>query len=179
MFRCIFPLKDYGWGNAGWHNNVTTNGQREVQTPNMNQLIAEGIELNQHYVFKVQTVVLLSMPTPPNPTRPHRSRVYSPLTNSTSHLLTCMLIGFLKFCSPTRSAIQSGRNPIHVNVQNVGPTYVNPADPVAGFSAIARNMTGMAQHMKGAGYATAMVGKWDAGMATKDHTPMGRGYEQR
>jgi hypothetical protein len=104
-----------------------------------------------------------------------------------------------KFCSPTRSAIQSGRNPIHVNVQNVGPTYVNPADPVAGFSAIARNMTGMAQHMKDAGYSTAMVGKcerafviqldchshircWhsvgDAGMATDDHTPMGRGYDQ-
>ena len=41
---------DYGWGNAGWHNDVETAGQREVQTPHMEALIAEGIELNQHYV---------------------------------------------------------------------------------------------------------------------------------
>ena len=27
-------------------------------------------------------------------------------------------------------------------------------------------------------YATAAVGKWDAGMATLDHTPKGRGYDQ-
>ena len=58
----------------------------------------------------------------------------------------------------------TGRNPIHVNVQNVNPDRHNPADPVAGFSAIARNMTGMAVHMKAAGWATAAVGKWDAGM---------------
>lgn len=83
-----------------------------------------------------------------------------------------------KFCSPTRSSIQSGRNPIHVNVQNVAPDLRNPADPVAGYSAIARNMTGMAVHMRAAGYATAAVGKWDAGMATLDHTPKGRGYDQ-
>jgi arylsulfatase A-like enzyme len=127
-------MDDYGWGNAGWHNSIETAGKREVQTPNMEALIKEGIELNQHYVFK--------------------------------------------FCSPTRSAIQSGRNPIHVNVQNVGVTYRNPDDPVAGFSAIARNMTGMAEHLRDAGYSTAMVGKWDAGMATAEHTPKGRGYQQ-
>jgi hypothetical protein len=62
-------------------------------------------------------------------------------------------------------------------VQNVDPTLVNPLDPVAGFSGIARNMTGMAVHMQAAGYATAAVGKWDAGMATNDHTPKGRGYD--
>ena len=127
-------VDDYGWANAGWHNDVESSGQREVQTPNMDRLVAEGIELNQHYTFK--------------------------------------------FCSPTRSSLQSGRNPIHVNVQNVGPDRANPADPVAGFSAIARNMTGMAVHMKAAGWATAAVGKWDAGMATTDHTPEGRGYDQ-
>lgn len=100
----------------------------------MNQLVLNGINLNQHYTFK--------------------------------------------FCSPTRSSIQSGRNPIHVNVQNVDPTRSNPADPVSGFSAIARNMTGLAMHLQGAGYATAAVGKWDAGMATMDHTPEGRGYQR-
>ena len=127
-------VDDYGWANAGWHNSAESGGQREVQTPHMDALVASGINLNQHYTFK--------------------------------------------FCSPTRSSIQSGRNPIHVNVQNINPDYHNPADPVAGFSAIARNMTGVAAHMRAAGYRTAAVGKWDAGMATADHTPEGRGYEQ-
>jgi hypothetical protein len=42
---------------------------------------------------------------------------------------------------------------------------------------MARNMTGLATKLKAAGYATHMVGKWDAGMATADHTPAGRGYD--
>jgi arylsulfatase B len=82
-----------------------------------------------------------------------------------------------KFCSPSRSAIQSGRNPIHVNVQNLDPLYVNPADPDSGFAGIPRNMTGIAEVLKKAGYATYFFGKWDAGMATPSHTPMGRGYD--
>lgn len=64
---------DYGWANAGWHRNYTAPGGKfvpatdEVATPNMNRLVAEGIELNRQYVYK--------------------------------------------YCSPTRSALQSGRNP--------------------------------------------------------------------
>eukprot|EP00039_Didymoeca_costata_P001708 m.54477 g.54477 ORF g.54477 m.54477 type:complete len:583 (-) comp10929_c0_seq2:800-2548(-) len=82
-----------------------------------------------------------------------------------------------QFCSPTRSSLQSGRLPTHVNTENLGTNVWNPADPVSGFSAIPRNMTGMAVHMKKAGYATHQIGKWDAGMATPDHTPKGRGYD--
>ena len=81
-----------------------------------------------------------------------------------------------KFCSPSRSAIQSGRNPIHVTVQNLDPLYVNRADPVSGFAGVPREMTGLGTVLKSAGYATHFVGKWDAGMATNDHTPAGRGY---
>ena len=86
-----------------------------------------------------------------------------------------------KFCAPSRSAIQSGRNPIHVNVQNYQPTvWASDApqrDPVSGFAGIPRNMTGMATMLRTAGYHTAFVGKWDCGMATYDHTPSGRGYD--
>lgn len=82
-----------------------------------------------------------------------------------------------KFCSPTRCAIQSGRAPVHVNVINASPDVSNPADPVAGFAAIPRNMTGIAEVLRGAGYSTHIAGKWDAGMATPDHTPAGRGYD--
>jgi len=129
---------DYGWANAGWHRNYTAPGGNfvpatdEVQTPNLNTLVHEGIELNRQYVYK--------------------------------------------YCSPTRSALQSGRNPYHVNNINPDPTLYNPNDPVSGFSAIPRNMTGMATKMAAAGYKTHAFGKWDAGMATKDHTPLGRGY---
>ena len=38
-------------------------------------------------------------------------------------------------------------------------------------------MTGIATKLKAAGYATHHVGKWDAGMATPDHTPKGRGFD--
>lgn len=54
---------------------------------------------------------------------------------------------------------------------------VNPKDPVKGFAGIPRNMTGIAEKMRKGGYRTHATGKWDAGMATWDHTPMGRGYE--
>ena len=35
---------DMGWANAGWHNNRTL-------TPNMDALVADGVELDRHYVF--------------------------------------------------------------------------------------------------------------------------------
>ena len=86
-----------------------------------------------------------------------------------------------KFCAPSRSAIQSGRNPIYVNVQNYQPTtWASDAplrDPDAGYAGIPRNMTGIASVLRTVGYQTHFVGKWDCGMATKDHTPSGRGYD--
>lgn len=121
---------DFGWANAGWHRPDHIN---EVQTPNMNSLVAKGIELDRAYSFK--------------------------------------------FCSPTRCSLQSGRLPTHVNVLNDDMVIYNPKDPVSGFAGIPRNMTGMAEHMKAAGYATHQTGKWDAGMATPEHTPQGRGYD--
>eukprot|EP00912_Choanoflagellata_sp_UC4_P000209 UC4_evm2s134 len=125
---------DYGWANAGWHRKELPGGETpEVQTPIMDDLVANGIELDQAYSFK--------------------------------------------FCSPTRSALQSGRFPTHVNVLNLDMDVWNPQDPVSGFAGIPRNMTGMATHMKNAGYATHQTGKWDAGMATPDHSPQGRGYD--
>lgn len=81
-----------------------------------------------------------------------------------------------QFCSPSRSSLLTGRLPIHVNVLNLPPGHYNPKDPVSGFAGIPRNMTGIAEKMKEAGYATHMVGKWHAGMATPDHIPTGRGF---
>ena len=86
-----------------------------------------------------------------------------------------------KFCAPTRSSIQSGRNPIHVNVQNYQPVVWDSADPqrdkVSGYAGIPTKMTGVSAVLKGVGYATHYTGKWDCGMATEAHTPKGRGYD--
>ena len=127
----VFMLvDDWGWANVGYHRNPPT---KEVVTPNIDNLVKEGLELDQHYAFQ--------------------------------------------FCSPSRSCLMSGRLPIHVNDKNDDPTYYNPNDPISGFAAIPRNMTGLATKLKQAGYATHQVGKWDAGMATPDHTPLGRGFD--
>mmetsp|Transcript_26164 Transcript_26164/g.43592 ORF Transcript_26164/g.43592 Transcript_26164/m.43592 type:complete len:549 (+) Transcript_26164:25-1671(+) len=82
-----------------------------------------------------------------------------------------------KICSPSRSAFQTGRLGIHVNVVNVFPEVNNPRDPVGGYQGIPVNMTGIAEVLKGAGYATHLVGKWDVGMATEEHSPWARGYD--
>jgi len=82
-----------------------------------------------------------------------------------------------RICSPSRSSLQSGRLAVHVNTVNTGVTVRNLSDPVSGWAGIPRNMTGMAQKLRSAGYRTHMVGKWDAGMATPEHTPLGKGYE--
>eukprot|EP00039_Didymoeca_costata_P024829 m.11611 g.11611 ORF g.11611 m.11611 type:complete len:580 (-) comp4490_c0_seq1:211-1950(-) len=82
-----------------------------------------------------------------------------------------------KFCSPTRSSFQSGRLPVHVNTENVAPEVYNNKNNITGFAGIPRNITCIANKMKEAGYHTVQVGKWDVGMATIDHTPYGRGYE--
>ena len=52
-------------------------------------------------------------------------------------------------------------------------TLNNPDQPNSG---IPRNMTCIASKMQSGGYQTHIVGKWDVGMATFDHTPTGRGY---
>lgn len=82
-----------------------------------------------------------------------------------------------KYCSPTRSALQTGRNPIHVNVLNSPIMQHNPEDTEAGFQGAARSFTGIAEKLRSVGYSTHQVGKWNAGMALHKQTPAGRGYD--
>ena len=82
-----------------------------------------------------------------------------------------------KVCSPTRSAIQSGRNPIHVNAQNVDMERWDPKNPLNGVSGIPVNMTCFASRLAEAGYNhRTYAGKADFGMAYARQTPKGRGY---
>lgn len=121
---------DVGWANVGWNRAVKT---REVATPNLDSLVAHGIELEQFYTFK--------------------------------------------YCSPTRSALQSGRNPVHVNVLNSLDAYNPNSTDSAGYSGVALNFTTLPEKMRLAGYVPHAVGKWDVGGATLRQTPAGRGYE--
>ena len=82
-----------------------------------------------------------------------------------------------KYCSPSRSAIQTGRNPISVNVQNVVPEVSNSHDKIGGWQGIPTEMTGIATILQRANYSTNIVGKWDVGMATDKHHPRARGYD--
>ena len=86
-------------------------------------------------------------PTPEVQTPTMDSLVGAGLDFANSYVFYC--------CSPTRSAIQSGRNPIHVNVLNADPSTFNASDPVAGAAGVARNFTGMATKMAAAGYAVS------------------------
>lgn len=119
IFQVI--VDDLGWGDVGFHR---TDGSKEVHTPTMDALAADGVELTRHMVHKM--------------------------------------------CTPSRSSFLSGRLPMHVQ-----QTLANPEAHNAG---IPFNMTVIGAKMKEAGYRTAIVGKWDAGMATFNHTPLGRGF---
>lgn len=73
-------------------------------------------------------------------------------------------------CSPTRSALLTGRNPIRFGL---GYTVVRPWStyglPVA--------ETTMADVFRAAGYQTAAVGKWHLGHANAAHLPRSRGFD--
>lgn len=118
-------VDDLGWGDVGFHRTDHGKARDEVQTPNIDNLVREGVHLTRHYV--------------------HSS------------------------CTGTRAACQSGRFPVHVQT-----SLKNPEDPSSGMP---RNMTGLGEQMRVAGYKTHFVGKWDVGMATPKHTPKGRGYD--
>merc|ERR1719230_750451 len=84
------------------------------------------------------------------------------------------------WCTPSRSSFQVGRAPIHIGTQapfNYFDNYAeDPHNQVASIG-IPTNMSSVADVLGASGYKTHYVGKWDAGIATPRHTPVGRGYQ--
>ncbi len=74
------------------------------------------------------------------------------------------------FCSPTRAALMTGRDPIKLGVAHaVFMAWDNGGvSPEEHF---------MPESFKAAGYQTAMVGKWHLGHTIEQHTPNARGFD--
>jgi len=74
------------------------------------------------------------------------------------------------FCSPTRAALMTGRDPIKLGVaHSVLMAWSNGGvSPEEHF---------LPESFKAAGYQTAMVGKWHLGHTIEQHTPNARGFD--
>lgn len=73
-------------------------------------------------------------------------------------------------CSPTRAALMTGRDPIRLGVaySTIMPWHNNGIHPEETF---------LPELFLGAGYQTAMVGKWHLGHAQQSYHPNARGFE--
>ena len=109
-------MRDSGWADASWHRGADPSP--DVETPTMDMLVREGIEMDRQYVCESEL-----------------PKFSAALPSHSAQLVFCAD----KYCSPTRTAIQSGRNPYHVNPLNADPDIYNPADPVSGMASMPRN----------------------------------------
>ncbi len=103
----LIVADDLGWSDVGWHAGFG-------KTPNMDQLVRDGIELDQHYVQPV--------------------------------------------CTPTRTALMSGRYPGRFGPQALAPSNLR---------AMPLGTVTLASMLKTVGYSTYQTGKWHLGAKTE------------
>lgn len=112
----LIVADDLGWSDVGWHGGFS-------QTPTMDRLVKEGVELDQHYVQPV--------------------------------------------CTPTRTALMSGRYPGRFGPQALAPSNLR---------AMPLGTVTMAAALKSQGYSTHLSGKWHLG-ARPEWVPNAYGFD--
>ena len=84
-------------------------------------------------------------------------------------------------CSPTRASLMSGQYPARVGVTDFIPGHWRPFEqvtvPVNRTQYLPEKIVTVAEALKGAGYATAMFGKWHLGDAKASH-PLNQGFDE-
>ena len=113
----LIVADDLGWSDVGWHGGF-------AKTPVLDQLVREGVELDQHYVQPV--------------------------------------------CTPTRTALMSGRYP-----GRFGPQALSPSN----LRAMPLGTLTMASMLKSLGYRTHQSGKWHLG-ARPEWIPNAYGFDK-
>lgn len=76
----------------------------------------------------------------------------------------------MHLCSPSRSAFMSGRHPIKTGLQHL---VIYDSVP----NGLPLNLTLLPRLLGGAGYSTAMIGKWHLGFHSEEYTPYNRGFD--
>jgi uncharacterized sulfatase len=79
------------------------------------------------------------------------------------------------FCAPTRASLLTGRYPFHCGLME------NPAPDFGGqFTELGLPLSekALAELFRGAGFATAMIGKWHLGHTKKEFYPVRRGFDE-
>eukprot|EP00656_Telonema_subtile_P051077 TRINITY_DN6788_c0_g1_i1.p1 TRINITY_DN6788_c0_g1~~TRINITY_DN6788_c0_g1_i1.p1 ORF type:complete len:540 (+),score=121.10 TRINITY_DN6788_c0_g1_i1:104-1723(+) len=74
-------------------------------------------------------------------------------------------------CSPTRSALMTGRYTVRLGTQSNVIYWDTPWG-------VPLNETFLPENLKDAGYSTAMFGKWHLGMFKQGYTPRKRGFDE-